>query len=147
MILVLLLFWIILSGQISLFFIIGAFISIATTIWLYWKIFAIFSFRANLNWRWLIFANKLLQEMFISTAIVMKIIWLNPKNIKPTYSWIRSKAKEPVIYANAITLTPGTMSMLLEGDKIFIHALSADMIDNSENSKLESLVLNLEQHR
>lgn len=71
----------------------------------------------------------LLFEILKSARDVAKII-LNPKlSISPTL--VRVKATQQtslgqVIYANSITLTPGTISIELKENEILVHALTVD---------------------
>ncbi len=91
------------------------------------KLFTTSPIFLGLNWRWIVFLGDLLKEMFISTIMVLKIIWCNPKAVKPAYKVIDAQSKNPitqVMQANCITLTPGTMSMDLQDNKILVHAIS-----------------------
>lgn len=71
----------------------------------------------------------LLVEILKSAGDVAKII-LNPKlPISPTLVRVKTTqqtALGQVIYANSITLTPGTISIELTGDEILVHALTDD---------------------
>jgi len=71
----------------------------------------------------------LLVEILKSARDVAKII-LNPKlPISPTLVRVKTTqqtALGQVIYANSITLTPGTISIELTGDEILVHALTDD---------------------
>lgn len=49
-----------------------------------------------------------------------------------------------VIYANSITLTPGTVSIDIEGDEITVHALTAEAARNLESGEMGRRVLRLE---
>jgi multicomponent Na+:H+ antiporter subunit E len=131
MILFLLLFWVILSGQISIFFVITACLSVMITIFIDKKLFTISPIFLRLNWRWLLFAGHLLKAMFASTYMVIKIIWLNPKGVKPVHVLLDAQSENTttqVMQTNCITLTPGTMSMNIENDKILVHAVSDEAI-------------------
>ena len=48
-----------------------------------------------------------------------------------------------VIYTNSITLTPGTLSMQLEGDKLQVHALDQSMIDDLHGGAMAARVKRL----
>ena len=119
----LLLFWIILSNQASPFFIIVAIASTLLTVIVYKKLFKTLAFKVK--WHWILLLFKLLKDMLVSSFTVMKIILLN-KKIESTMTWVDSPYKSiytKVAHANAITLTPGTMSMKLEDNKILIHSI------------------------
>ncbi len=52
-----------------------------------------------------------------------------------------------VIYANAITLTPGTVTVKLDTDTITVHALSREAADDLESGRMAKMVPdNLETH-
>ncbi len=48
-----------------------------------------------------------------------------------------------VIYANSITLTPGTLAMRVRGNAILVHALSEDGAKTLEEGEMERRVTNL----
>lgn len=72
-------------------------------------------------WPWLV------KEIVKSAWDVSKII-LDPKlPISPTLVRVKTSQKSQVgqvVYANSITLTPGTISVVVEGDEILVHALT-----------------------
>ena len=49
-----------------------------------------------------------------------------------------------VIYANSITLTPGTVSLSLEGDEIEVHALTREAAEELESGKMDRRVTRTE---
>ncbi len=49
-----------------------------------------------------------------------------------------------VIFANSITLTPGTVSLDLEGEEIVVHALTQDAADDVQSGDMDSRVTALE---
>lgn len=81
----------------------------------------------------------LLKEMFLSSARVAKRVLEPNMNISPAFQWIESRQRNAaghVVYANSITLTPGTVSVDAEEHpdgtaRLYIHAL--------EHTSLESL--------
>ena len=50
-----------------------------------------------------------------------------------------------VIFANSITLTPGTVTVDIEGDEMIVHALSQDLADGVLNGDMDSRVTALEE--
>ncbi len=74
-------------------------------------------------WPWLF------KEIVIAAWDVSKII-VNPRlPISPTMVRVRAGQKTSVgkvTYANSITLTPGTISVDVEGDEILVHALTRE---------------------
>jgi multicomponent Na+:H+ antiporter subunit E len=147
MILALLLFWFILSGQMEISFIIFALISIIVILLIDKKLFSAYPLIPSIKLKWIIFIAQLFKGMILSTLSVTKLIWLKPKSISPCCEWIHCTSKNhtiQMIYANAITLAPGTMSMELKDNKILVHALTAQMMEELHQATLEKQILKLE---
>ncbi len=89
----------------------------------------------------------LIKEIVLSNITVVKHIWLGNKTISPTFATITASQKTEigrVIYANSITLTPGTVTVDLEGDKLLVHALLEDSIKELEAGEMDKRVTQLE---
>ena len=88
------------------------------------------------------------KEIILANILVVKHIWLGNKTISPTLTTIKSSQKTDVgkvIYANSITLTPGTVSVALEGDQIMVHALVRESIQDLEAGEMDRRVTQLEK--
>ena len=100
--------------------------------------------RIPLYWLWLLW------QIAKANVAVSKLI-LNPAlPISPRI--IRVKASQPsdlgrVVYANSITLTPGTVSINLEGDHIEVHALTEELADDLKTGDMDRRVTRLEGAR
>ena len=87
------------------------------------------------NWRIILYIPWLLKEVWISTIAVVKIIW-NPKmhinqgfkNIKT----LQTTEAGMVLYANSITLTPGTYTVDMGEGSILVHSLVRQDVWSSE---------------
>lgn len=89
----------------------------------------------------------LMKEIIRSNLVVVKHIWLGNKSISPVFATITASQKTEigkVIYANSITLTPGTVSVNLEGDRILVHALLQESIKDLESGEMDRRVTQLE---
>ena len=89
----------------------------------------------------------LIKEIIRSNLVVVKHIWLGNKSISPVFATITASQKTEigkVIYANSITLTPGTVSVNLEGDRIMVHALLEESIKDLESGEMDRRVAQLE---
>lgn len=89
----------------------------------------------------------LIKEIILSNLLVVKHIWLGNKSISPVFATITASQKTEigkVIYANSITLTPGTVSVNLEGDRIMVHALLQETIKELESGEMDRRVAQLE---
>ena len=88
----------------------------------------------------------LLMEITKSSLHVSKIIWSPRMTIKPSVKWIDSyKTMLPnAIYANSITLTPGTVTVATSNDKLLIHALNktsiAELEQGAISEKIRSII-------
>lgn len=101
----------------------------------------IYTLRLPLYWVWL------LREMLRSNINVVRII-LNPKlPISPIMVPFRAKMKSDLgrmIYANSITLTPGTITTGTEGDTLRIHALTWKDVDGREEDEMGEKIRRLD---
>jgi len=90
-----------------------------------------------------LYAPWLVWQVFKANVDVARRI-LSPRlPISPRV--IRVKATQAsdlgrVIYANSITLTPGTVSLSLEGDEIVVHALTREAAEELESGKMDRRV-------
>jgi len=134
-------FWFFLSAQLSFYFIAMAIASITLIIALDNKILSYVA--PKINVKILALVIILLKKIFLSAIEMLKIIWLNKsQQIQPTYRWIETKSQNHLIntlYANSITLTPGTMSVQIEGNKILVHAINDESMKDLE--ELENIIL------
>ena len=89
----------------------------------------------------------LLKEIFASNFNVVKTILRKGDNSSPEIVrlnlGIKSKFVNTLI-ANSITLTPGTITVDLEGDVLVVYSLRRDMIDGFEDSKLVRIAKRME---
>ncbi len=96
----------------------------------------------------LVYAPWLALEIIKSNWAVTKII-LSPKlplqrNMVTVTAHSRSQLGR-VILANSITLTPGTVSVSMEGDQILVHALSFDGAADDISGDMDRRVQALER--
>ena len=93
--------------------------------------------------RFLLYLPWLLKEILIANINVAKVI-LSPKlPISPIMVVFGSTQKTDlgrVLYANSITLTPGTITTGVEGDQLEIHALTRKDVDGREEDEMDQRV-------
>ncbi len=90
----------------------------------------------------------LTKEIILSNLLVVKHIWLGNKSISPVFATITASQKTVigrVVYANSITLTPGTVTVNLEGDKFLVHALLRESITELESGEMDRRITQLEK--
>lgn len=85
-------------------------------------------------WPWLVW------QIILSALNVTRII-INPSlPISPTLTRVKMTQKSDVArvtYANSITLTPGTISVDVEGDEILVHAITRDNASDLEAGDMD----------
>ena len=90
----------------------------------------------------------LLKELVLANIVVVKHIWLGNNSISPTLTTVRASQKTDlgkVIYANSITMTPGTVTIDLVGDQVTVHALLRESIQTLKNGEMDRRVTLLER--
>jgi multicomponent Na+:H+ antiporter subunit E len=82
--------------------------------------------------RWLI------SEIAKASFKMCSIIWSADLKLDSTYGWIYTRQKENIgrtTYANSITVTPGTLTIYTQDDRLFVHSIDKEgMTDLSEGS-------------
>jgi len=89
----------------------------------------------------------LLKEIFVSNFKVMAIIVNKKIPITPAMTEVRIDLKSQLaktVLANSITLTPGTITVKVQGDVFVVHCLSAEMIEGIEDSLFMKLLKRME---
>ncbi|MCC2604940.1 Na+/H+ antiporter subunit E [Planctobacterium marinum] len=93
------------------------------------------------------FLSWLLLDLFLSNLLVVKHIWQFKPAISPkliTYTLSQMSDMEKAIYANAISVTPGTISIDLQQDSITVHALTdsafSNILSGEKGQKVRQLV-------
>jgi multicomponent Na+:H+ antiporter subunit E len=92
-------------------------------------------------WPWLA------KEIAKANLDVTRIVLSRSGRGTPTLLWLNSTQRSDlgqVIYANSITLTPGTVSVLVERERILVHALTREMADSLETGEMHDRVRALE---
>lgn len=92
-------------------------------------------------WLWLI------KEVVLANIAVAKCVWSGSKSINPSVIRVKANQKTDlgkVIYANSITLTPGTISIDFEDDVITVHALTNDSAADLLTGEMDRRVCNVE---
>lgn len=82
----------------------------------------------------------LMGQIISSSFHVTKLVWGPANKISPALANIpadKVPAESRVLYANSITLTPGTLSVDLKNGEITVHALQASSIKEIEEGEME----------
>lgn len=100
------------------------------------------SARGLLYWPWL------LKEIVRSSIAVSAAILQRDMPIHPSIFTVRASQKTElgrVAFANSITLTPGTVTIALDGDMLTVHALTTASASGWEESEMDRRVTTLEK--
>ena len=136
---VLFLFWLILSGHFEPLLLGLGLASVALTVYLARRMNVIDheSYPLHLTSRFPTFIVYLFREIVNANIDVIKrIMTFNGKSISPQWFEVplpHNTDLGRVIYANSITLTPGTVSVELSQDKITVHALTREAAEELAN--------------
>ena len=80
----------------------------------------------------IVYIGWLFGQIISSSIHVTKLIWGSSDKLSPSLARIPAnniKPKNRVLYANSITLTPGTLSVDLEEGEVTVHALQKESIE------------------
>ena len=145
-------FWLLMSGfwDNTLLLSFGV-VSIILCVMIAWKIEKKYPFHKAISllpglplfWVWLF------KEVVVANIDVLKRIWLPSKYpLSPTIRTLPMSQKTRLgktTYANAITLTPGTISMDVKGNEVTVYGLLEDAIDDLEKGDMDKRVSQLEK--
>lgn len=88
----------------------------------------------------------LLGQILSSSLRVTKLVWGSPNKVSPSLAKINVKAvpeARRTLYANSITLTPGTLSVDLDGDEVTVHALEQSSIDELKEGYIATKITSI----
>lgn len=94
------------------------------------------------------YAPWLIKEIIVSNWQVAKIVISPRMPLKRNLVTVSANQQSPlgkVIFANSITLTPGTVSVEMLGDKIRVHALSLEEAADDMSGDMNDRVCRLEK--
>ena len=97
------------------------------------------SYPVHLTGRLVLFWSWLSKEIILANIDVAGRILRGRKSISPRTFTLKVPQRSDlgrVIYANSITLTPGTVSMRINGDELLVHALTVDTMKDLEAERM-----------
>ena len=101
----------------------------------------------HLVWRGALYLPWLVWEIFRSNVRVARIILAPRVRVDPSIVHFHASQRTDLgrfIYANSITLTPGTVTTGIVGDDFEVHAIVQEEIDGSEENEMNRRVALLE---
>lgn len=101
----------------------------------------------HLSARLLTYIPWLIGEIVLSNLAAVKIILSPTLPIRPVMLRFRGLQKTDlgrVIFANSITITPGTITVAVVGEDLVVHALDGDAVGDMEEATMNRRVARLE---
>ena len=140
MFLALMIFWLVFNGRVTVEILaVGCVCSAAVT----YMAKAMFGMKGNLiclspSWMWRYFKYfvGLVIEIISCSIKVMHLVYHPQEEVRPQLLTFRVPIKNDghkVLLANSITLTPGTITVGLLGDRMRVHGLDGQFIDGIED--------------
>ena len=88
----------------------------------------------------------LVKEIFLSGIKTSAIIigFKKFESSEKEISLLQKSDLGKAIYANSVTLTPGTLTILVGDSTVLVHALSKDSIGDLESSRMDKKIIELE---
>ncbi|SET51262.1 Na+/H+ antiporter subunit E [Thalassotalea agarivorans] len=131
--LVLAAFWLLLSGFLKTLLLALGLVSVAIVVFLLHRMDKTDNqvHRLGINLPFLRYVFWLLGQIVISSVEVAKLVWFKQSSISPAMGKLPVEGmtdKAKVLYANSITLTPGTLSVDIDDNFITVHALDKTSI-------------------
>jgi len=143
------LLWLLLSGYFEPLLLSFGIGSCALVAYIAWRMDGVdrAGFAILLSVRLVPYVIWLVGEIFRANVRVARIILTPRLPISPIVVPFKAHQRTDlckVIYANSITLTPGTITTGVEGDMLRIHALTWEDIDGREEDKMDQMICSLE---
>ena len=149
---ILAIFWLLLSGHTGALLLTLGLLSVLLVVWLISRMdrHDQMPMAMVFNLQFVRYVGWLVWQVVLSNLAVARRIWDPALPIQPVWKKIDVSVKTPLfktIYANSITLTPGTISVALEGNEILVHALTADGLDDLDEGTMDRRVTVFEGHK
>lgn len=96
----------------------------------------------------LYYVGTLITEIIRANLAVIRLILSQREEVEPILITFRTKLKSQtarVMLANSITLTPGTITVSLNGDRLVVHCLDKSLSEGMEDSVFEQMLEKLER--
>ena len=139
---VLFVFWLLLSGHYTPLLVSFGVVSVVLVVWFLSRMDRVDKQPSgvNLSFRVIRYVGWLLKAVVQSNIDVARRIWDPSLPINPVWSRVDVNLTSEVqkaLYANSITLTPGTLTTDVKEDHFMVHALSPDGIADLKEGEME----------
>jgi multicomponent Na+:H+ antiporter subunit E len=140
--------WLLLSGHYTSLILSLGVLSVLLVTWFIWRMdrvdreLGVLPMRPRL----LYYLLWLMWQVVLSNIDLVRRIWDPTLPIRPTWQRLDIKvtsALAKTLYANSITLTPGTLTTDVRDDHFMVHSLSPDGIDELRKGAMERQIQHL----
>ena len=140
--------WLLLSGHYTLLILSLGVLSVLTVTWFVWRMDRVDGELAALPMRprLLYYLLWLMWQVVLANIDLVRRIWDPSLPIRPTWQRLDIKVRSPLatmIYANSITLTPGTLTTDVREDHFMVHSLTTDGIEELRKGGMEKQIQRL----
>ena len=140
--------WLLLSGHYTALILSFGAVSSLIVIWFMWRMARVDEKLDILpiRPRVLYYLLWLMWQVVLSNIDLVRRIWDPTLPIRPTWQRLDIKVTSPLaktLYANSITLTPGTLTTDVREDHFMVHSLSPDGIEDLRKGGMEEQILRL----
>ena len=143
--------WLILNGKVTWEILIFGLVISAVLFWFMCR-FLDYSFRKEillfrLTPLFIRYFWVLVKEIVKANVCVLKIIFSPELQPEPAFVYFDTNFKTGtarMLLANSITLTPGTITVSVEGDRFCVHCLDQELADGAEDSEFVDLLKEME---
>ena len=141
-------FWLLLSGYIQPLLLGFGAVSVIVVLFVLKRMDAVDqeTLKTGTGLRLMRYLPWLIGQIISSSLQVTKLIWGPADKVSPSLAIIKADNIPPhrrALYANSITLTPGTLSVDLVDDEITVHALQKSSIEELEQGAMERKITQL----
>ena len=140
--------WLVLSGYLKILLLFFGLVSVLFVIWMSYRANALeedslpikLILKLPFYWLWLF------KEIFKSGIITTALIW-NGKFVPQLFRIKASQKSTTGIanYANAITLTPGTVTIEVEKKTLLVHALNKKLSEDLQSEDMDKVITGLDK--
>lgn len=155
---VLIAFWLLLSGHYTTLLLSLMVVSTGVVCWLIWRadfdrrfdVTPFFDIRLAFVLRTIAYLPWLAWQVLVAAVSVTRRVWSPRPDLRPTVARTPADHMEhvpQVLYANSITLTPGTLSLDVDDDAIEVHGLDPEGIEELDAGEMLRRVRRTGEHR
>ena len=141
-------FWLVLSGHYTVLLLTVGAASVALVVWISQRMEIVDEEQPiHLTLSLPRYVVWLVIQMLVAAARVARLVWSPRPALRPVVGRVPAEGMSHLaqtIYANSITLTPGTLSMTVDDDSVEVHSLQPTGLDDLRRGAMLGRVRRLE---